>query len=401
MERRKILFSKASIFILLMLIILSVSAVLVYFKIRTDEVGAEVKQGNTISFLFMLGEGGSLEYSEAVMLQSSTGKCAIFDIPNHIGTLISSKNRIDRIDSVFDEEDPREYITQVEKLMGIGIDHYLYITTKDLEKLVDLLEGVNLFIANPVEFQGEERVLIPSGSVTLDGPKAVTYSLYEEPGERGTDRSSRRQKLLQSLLKKIGDMQSYIEKPEVMDLAYGLFSSNLSQRAFSSLMKAFSVLDEDQFIFQRVLGKEQSVEGETLLFPHYDGTLLKETVQQTKKSLENEEVMSTEQLNVTIELLNGTLTNGLAGRTSQVFKSFGYDVARVSNALQQDREKTVVIARTENLSAAQRVANIIRCKNVVSGMGKVKENTAETVGGEPIDVTVILGKDFDGRYCKE
>jgi hypothetical protein len=166
-------------------------------------------------------------------------------------------------------------------------------------------------------------------------------------------------------------------------------------------MNSFSVLDEDQFIFQRVLGKEQNVEGETLLFPHYDGTLLKETVEQTRKSLENAEVMSTDQLNVTIELLNGTLKNGLAGRTSQVFKSFGYDVARVSNASRQDREKTVVIARTGNISAAQRVANIIRCKNVVSGMDKVEENTTETVGGEPVDVTVILGKDFDGRYCKE
>ena len=129
--------------------------------------------------------------------------------------------------------------------------------------------------------------------------------------------------------------------------------------------------------------------------------MLQETVQQTLVSLKNKEVVSSEELNVTLELLNGTTRNGLAGRTSQVFKSFGYDVARVGNATTQDYEKTLVIDWTGDISAAQQVANVIQCKNVETRAREAVDAQAATPGVDVIDVTIILGKDFDGRYCKE
>ncbi|MFO7850559.1 MAG: LCP family protein [Spirochaetia bacterium] len=401
MVKKNIFFTKTTVFVVLLVLLLAVSSILIYFQIRTDSVGAGIQEEKTLNFLVMVGEEGSLEYSEVLMFQSGTGKCALVDIPNNVGTLISSKDRMDRIGSVFDQEDPQEYIDHVSELIDIDIPYYLYITTENLQKLVDLLEGVDLFIANPVEFHDDERVLIPSGSITLDGPKAVTYSVFSEPGARESDQVSRRQKLLQGIVRKMGDMQSYLQNSKVREAAYDLFSTNLSSRAFDSFLSGFSNLDPDQFIYQRVLGKEEMVEGKILLFPHYDGTLLKETVEQTKKSLENEEVVSSDQLNIAIEILNGTKTSGLAGRTSQVFNSFGYEVVRVGNAADQEIEETKVLAKTDNLSAAQRVANIIRCKNVVTDAADMEEYMVNPVGSEPNDVTILLGKDFDGRYCEE
>lgn len=389
---RKIRITRAGIIVFLIVILLAVSGTALYLQLRTDAIGQTVRQNDTIRFLFIVGDGP--DFSQVVLFQTGTGKCAIFDVPGNTGALISEKNRIDRIESVFDEGRPQAYIEQVEELMGIDISHYLSMSRDELSAFIDLLEGVDLFIANPVEFQSEEMVLIPSGSVSLDGPKAVRYGTYVEPGERESDKISRRQKLVQALFKKLGEMQAYLAYPNVAKTAYTLFSTDLSYRAFASLLQAYAVLDEDQFIFQRVLGKNREVEGEMLLFPHYGGALLKETVEQTEKSLRNKEVMSAEQLNISIEILNGTLNNGLAGRTSQVFKSYGYDVARVANAEKQDRERTVIIAGPGSLSAAKRVAEIIKCKNIV------EEDMIESIGPDTIDVSVILGKDFDGRYCK-
>ncbi len=390
---RKIRITKAEIIVLLIVILLVVSGTALYLQLRTDIIGQNVKQNDTITFLFIVGDDPV--FSQVVLFQSGTGKCAIFDIPGNTGALISEKNRIDRIDSVLESDKPQAYIEQVGELMGIDIAHYLSCSREELSAFIDLLEGVDLFIANPVEFQSEEMVLIPSGSVSLDGPKAVLYACYEEPGERESDSILRRQKLVQALFKKVGEKQAYLADPEVAKTAYSLFSTDLSYPAFASLLQAYAVLDEDQFIFQRVLGKSREVEGKTMLFPHYEGALLKETVEQTEKSLKNKELMSAEELNLTIEILNGTLNNGLAGRTSQVFKSYGYDVARVANAENQDRERTVIIAGPGNLSAAKRVAEIIKCKNIV------EEDMIESIGPETIDVSVILGRDFDGRYCKD
>jgi len=91
--------------------------------------------------------------------------------------------------------------------------------------------------------------------------------------------------------------------------------------------------------------------------------------------------------------LNGTRVNGLAGRTAEIFRSFGYDLATAQNADRQDYEHTVVLARKGDLATAQQVARIINCT-------RVHAEPAEGID-TAVDVTIILGKDFDGRYCKE
>ena len=65
-----------------------------------------------------------------------------------------------------------------------------------------------------------------------------------------------------------------------------------------------------------------------------------------------------------------------------------------------DYEKTVVISRTSDIAAAQRVASLIRCNNVEQRQYLEVDSGAD-LAAATIDVTIILGMDFDGRYCKE
>jgi anionic cell wall polymer biosynthesis LytR-Cps2A-Psr (LCP) family protein len=400
-KSRSLHFGKAGILLTLILLVLAAAAIFIYLQIRTDEIGTAVKDDRTIKVLLIVDGQQQPGFSEALFFQSGTGKAAIIDVPMNTGVLLQSKNRIDRIDTGFSPQNPEEYVSRVEKLFDAEIPWYIYLDSEDYRKIIDIIEGVDLFIANPVEtsFRGSLS-LLPSGSVTLDGAKAMVYGLYEAKGEQPSERVGRRQKLVQATVKKISTLGEYVRQPEVLSPLYSLMKTNLSRRALESLVSALGRLDQDQIVFQRVLGNTRTVEGEELLFPHYEGTLLRETIDQTLKSLNNAEVVSNEELNLTLEILNGTMRNGLAGRTSQVFKSFGYDVARVANAESQDREETVIIDRRGNITAAQKVANIIQCDNVISEPEAVsEEGPAER--RERIDVTVILGKDFDGRYCKE
>lgn len=399
---RSIRFGKATIFLVLIVVLLAAAAVFIYLQIRTDEVGTAVKEGGTIKLLLIVGGAEEPGFSEAIFFQSSTGKAAIVDIPMNTGVLLQSENRIDRIDTGFNPDNPEQYRSRVERLLDTEIPYYIYLDSEDYRKIIDILEGVELFIANPVEttFRGRQA-LLPSGSVTLDGAKALIYALYQEEQEQRTERVGRRQKLVQATLKKLSDRSDYVRNPEVLARSSSLMTTNLSRRALSSLFEALGRLDQDQIVFQRVLGNPRTVEGEELIFPHYEGTLLQETIDQTLTSLNNAEVVSNEELNLTLEILNGTMRNGLAGRTSQVFKSFGYDVARVANAEFQDREDTVIIDRQGNMTAARKVAGIIKCNNVISEPEAASGDMPAPTEGEQIDVTVILGKDFDGRYCKE
>ena len=392
---------KAFILLLLIVLILTASGVFIYLQIRTDKIASMIEDEQTLSFLLTVEEEDAIVFSEVVLFQNDTGKCALIDIPSNIGVLLQAENKIAALDTVFSSSNPAEYIEEVGRLLNYEIDHYLLLQRENLVKLIDLVEGLDLFIPNPIEFQeGEEIVLLPSGSITLDGEKSVLYSTYVEPAERENEVVARRQKFVQALLKRMADMNTYLQNREVQNTAADLFNTNLSERALSSLLLSFQTLDYDQVVFQRVLGNERLVGDRELLFPYYEGRLIKETTEQTLISLENKELISTEELNIKLEILNGTSQNGLAGRTSQVFKSFGYDVVYIGNADLQDYQQTIIISRNSDLSAAQQVANIIKCQNVESRPEEPKEIADPIQGLDAIDVTIILGKDFDGRYCK-
>ena len=394
--------NRALIFIVLIVAVLGAAGVFIYLQVRTDQVAAALEEDKTIKFMLVVGDQGEIQFSEVVFFQHDTGKCALVDIPLHTGMLLEDRNKIGPIQKVFDSKNPDPYVNHVEKLLNTEIDYYFYVEKRQLVHVVDLLEGLELFIPNPVEYQGEDGlVLLPSGSVTLDGTKAALFAMYQEPNERENERITRRQKFVQSLFKKFGEKKDYLQNEHVQEAVLKNIETDLSGRAVISLLQSFTHLDYEQVVFQRVLGNERRVDGKTLLFPYYEGNLIKETVQQTLSSLRNKEVVSTEELNVTLELLNGTDRNGLAGRTSQVYKSFGYDVARIGNSESQDHEKTIVIDWTGDISAAQQVANVIQCKNVESRTSEAVEAPANAPGVDVIDVTIILGKDFDGRYCKE
>ena len=399
---RKFKLDRAVIFLFLILAVLGAAGVFIYMQVRTDQIAAALEENRTLKFVLMVGEEGEIEFSEVALYQHNTGKCALIDVPLNVGMLLEDRNKIGAIRSMFNADDPEAYISHIDRLLNTEIDHYFYIEKTQLVHLVDLLGGLELFIPNPVEYQSDEGiVLLPSGSVTLDGEKAVLYGTYKEPDERESEQITRRQKFVQAMLKRMGEQSEYLSNNQVQAVLMRNLETNLSKRAVASLIGSFEKLDYDQVVFQRVLGNDRQVDGQTLLFPYYEGNLIKETVQQTLVSLRNKEVVSTEELNVTLEILNGTSRNGLAGRTSQVFKSFGYDVARVGNAAKQDYEKTLVVDWSGDISAAQQVANVIQCKNVESRTEEAAEAPATAPGVDVIDVTIILGKDFDGRYCKE
>jgi len=398
----KIRISRVAVFVFLIVAVLAAAGVFIYLQVRTDQVAATIEENRPLKFLLVLGDEDKIEFSEVVLYQHGTGKSALIDVPVQVGMLLEDRNKIGAVQHVFQADNPELYISHVEDLIGTEIDYYLYIERQQMVHVIDLLEGLDLFIPNPVEYRGENGiVLLPSGSVTLDGEKAVLYATYQEPNERGTEQIGRRQKFVQSVFKEMGEKSEYLSNDKVQDTLLKNIQTDLSKRAASTLMQSFNQLDYDQVVFQRVLGNERQVDGETLLFPYYDGKLIKETVQQTLVSLRNKEVVSAEELNVTLELLNGTSRNGLAGRTSQVFRSYGYDVARVGNAEEQEYEKTIVIDWSGDISAAQQIAGIIQCKNVESRVKDANKAPTTAPGVDVIDVTIILGKDFDGRYCKE
>ena len=174
----------------------------------------------------------------------------------------------------------------------------------------------------------------------------------------------------------------------------------MNQRTLIRLFDEFAHIDTDRTNIQSVSGNPREVSGQILIIPHWDGNLVKEVVRQALGQLTRQAEGFLSDRTYTVEVLNGTAVTGLAGRTAEMLRSFGYDIISIGNADRNDYESTVIIHRSEDENMAKTFADIIRCNNIRSEVF-VQDNEDEGVIQNieyKSDLTLIIGRNFNGRY---
>jgi anionic cell wall polymer biosynthesis LytR-Cps2A-Psr (LCP) family protein len=392
MLRRKRKWDKSFLVLGLIVAIVLAAAIFGFLQLRTDLLSESLKKGKPVAVLFAVDGDQDYRFFEVFLYHPQTHRGAVLFIPGNVGLIIESLKKVDRIDVLYRYGNIGALKAKVEQITGIPIQFYIELREQDVVSLVDLLGGLELFIPNPVEASiGDRKVLLPSGSVVLDGDKIRDFIVYQDPLEPEIDWVGRKQKFLQSLLKGLGDSELVLQASPFAALRR-LASTNFGSRSLAAFIREMKKLESEKLIFQRVLGNVRTVDSKELLFPHFDGQLLKEIVKQTGETIASAEPATEGELIVSLEILNGTPVSGLARRAASVFQSYGYDVVSLRNAENTEYLNTVVLDRKGRLEAAQKAADLIRCQRVYSRLAE---------GGDlTIDVTIILGKDFDGRYCK-
>ena len=392
----------ASVFLLALIILLVVFGIIFSIvSFRSNPVEDAVTSNRVINALFVIENEKKPLSTYLLMYYPATKRAAIFDIPGDLGLLISRINRVDRIDVVYDPSRIGSYENEIEKLLGVEINFSIVITKENLVSIVDLLEGVEIFIPSPVFYRDNgEIILFPSGMTVLDGDKASLYAVYSLPHEDSEMETFRRQRFFLGLLNRHIQKNESLKNPGASKMYYSLFRSGMNQRTMMNLFNEFVNIDTDRTNIQSVGGNLREVSGQRLIIPLWDGNLIKEIVRQTLSSLTREIEDHLIERSLTVEVLNGTAVNGLAGRTAEMLRSFGYDVISISNADRVNYENTVIIQHAGDDEMVNTFADLIRCKNIRREKiidEKVDEMLLHNIDYKA-DITLILGRNFNGRY---
>lgn len=385
---------KSSIFLILIILFAALAVGFIVVRLRADSVDEALKNDRILNIAFVVERGGKPLATEIFFYYPMNQRGALLDVPAETGLILKSLNRVDRIDALYDDRNPKPYMEEVSRLIDAPIPFYIILSESGLMELVDLLDGLSLFIPNPVKADSPfGRVLLPSGSVILDGSKVSDFASYSDPDAPELERVEKRQRLLQAILKRIGERREYALSKTVFPELEKRIRTNIEPDALYRLFERMASLDVDRLVTQRITGVNRTVDSATLLFPHYDGSLVKDIVKQTLNALVNADSFAVADKVFTIEILNGTTVRGLAGKTAEIFQSFGYEVGSVDNAESQDTTRTIIYDRYSNEEAARTIGNVIRCKHIVPGDAGRSDSFA--------DFTIVLGKDFNGRFCVE
>lgn len=392
---------KGALLLLFILLIIIAVSIIMAFSLRKDNVAEKLKNDQVVRVLCVLDdENGNAVFSDVLIYYPVSGKAGIVNIPGNTGAIYQSLGRVDRIDDVYLEKGIETYKYEIEKLLDCNIPFSITFNIENFVKMTDMLDGLRVFIPAPVDSVSEngERWLLPSGAVTLDGDKVAAYLKFRDEEESNSDIQERYQNVVTAFFSVLHDKRSLIfGKKKIFNEFLKLMNCNLKENDAYRLFSEISKMDSETMIRQSVTGPLRIVDGQKLLFPLNNGEFIKEAVKQSTNMLISNSGTYASRVYV-LEIKNGTTVQGLARNTSILFQNASYDVLSAVNADRNDYEKTVIIDHIGNKEIAAMVGDFIHCTNIQEEEVDLSRSESDTAAD--VDFTVILGKDFDGRYVR-
>ncbi|WP_407425604.1 LCP family protein [Treponema sp.] len=388
----------AFLLLLIFIILISVTVALV-LSLRVSKVEENIESDTVIKTLVVLEDRNRVFFTDVFIYYPVSKRGALINILGNTGAIFQSLGRVDSIDSVYLEKGIETYKAEIENLVGQTIPFYMVLNLTKFGELTDMLGGMKIFVPSPVDVKNEEgeRYLLPSGVVSLDGEKIQTYLNYEKSDETEDDVIERRQNVLLAFFAALSRNEKILKDKKSFDIISRKIFTSLDEKEFYKLLTIISQVDSEHLTPQTITGSKRVVDGKTLLFPYYDGQLIKDVFKQVSNSL-----ISLDNVNVNrtyvLEIQNGTTVQGLARNTMALLQSAGYDIIATGNADSNDYDKTVIINHIGNAEVAKSLGDFIRCTNIVEE--SISED-ADNTSVSNVDFTIILGRDFDGRYVKK
>ncbi|HBG65608.1 MAG TPA: LytR family transcriptional regulator [Treponema sp.] len=385
----------SAIFIIFILLIMIVAGVMIGLSLRTDPVAEALKNNQVVTTLVVLNDGsGNALATDVFVYASNTQRGVLFDILGNTGQIYKkSLGRVDRIDAIYREKGVDVYREEISALLDLPIPFTLEITLDDFGRLTDLLGGLKVFVPSPVDYEGDGGVrwLLPSGAVTLDGDKIQTYVRYLLPEETDAEQEDRRQNAVSAFLGALKDNRGVVLDKKNFPVFAGMMTANIGGDNLYRLMELISAVDSESLMSQSITGTLRVVDGKTLLFPFFDGQLIKDEVKQKTLMIVSSDGQIPARAYV-VEILNGTTKQGLAHNAMILLQS-SFKILQTGNASRNDYEHTEIIDHLGSDVAARSLGDFIRCYNITE-----EPSDAERSGD--VDFTLILGADWDGRYVR-
>ncbi len=282
----------------------------------------------------------------------------------------------------------------VAKLLGLKINYYLFTSEKNFIKIIDIMGGVEVFtqeITLP-----EENIYYSQGLINLDGDKAVEFTSINVPTEDYYQNLRRSELILRSIINLKPAFKDVFNEHTIPKFIYPLVSSNMTVNDMVIFYKQIAAMYNKGYTdFSRNMVSitlycdRDLVNNKNIFLPKKSGNWVKSDVVDAVNNIAKAESSYTGN-KIRIQLLNGTDIVGFASRTERYLQTFGVKVVESGNASNQNYENTVIISINDD-QKANKLAELIKCKKIIK---------SEVTDDSKYEVTLILGRDFDGRVVK-
>jgi LCP family protein required for cell wall assembly len=299
---------------------------------------------------------------------------------------------------------PALAVKTVQYNLGVHIHYHARVNFEAFEEMVDLIGGIDVYVEEeivdptyPDEGVGYDPLYIPAGWQHFDGEMALKYARTRHSAGGDFDRAKRQQQVLMAVFDQVTRLdllpQLAPRAPELWETLQGSIVTDLTLDEIIALARLASEVKPDN-IHYGVVDEHytqfwETPDGQQVLIPLRDRMReLRDYIFTAQPALPQEEDpaarLASEE--ATIEVLNGTTTAGLAGRTGELLQQSGLQIARTDNADRSDYADSLIIVYTGKNYTADYIVGLFELPP-----------TAVVHGPDPsaeYDISVILGADY-------
>lgn len=242
--------------------------------------------------------------------------------------------------------------------LGIPIHYNATIDFEGFKQAVDTVGGVtvdvpeDLAVFDYMHYFGTPYTLdVDPGKQKFDGLRALMYSRTRAIGS-DFERSKRQRLMMIALKDRVFSLGTYGNPVKVNELLGDLGNSVTTNFTTEEIMRVYEIMQEvpsDQIASVGLADEPQRLVttanfgGESVVIPTA-GNLQFDDIRYFVRNTLRDGFLEKE--NASVDVYNGTLVTGLAGRTAEHLKSFGYNVGTVADAPTKGMQNTIVVDMT-------------------------------------------------------
>lgn len=386
--------------IIAIIIVLLISTIFIgqFFK-GEEKIKLAFKNGQIVSFLvFATGNENTVKGCFVLLFHTKTNRCSIITILPKTFINFGDKHGYYTIEEALTKNVSYEdCLESISKLIDYNINYYIFIEKSNLIKIIDIIGGVE------IDSEGFKlpslKINIPKGKILLDGDKSVEYLSFLIDNEDNYE--YKHLKRIQDYLKGTLSLKKVffegLDEKLAVNYIYKIIKTNISTNEFliiyNEIFKKFNdrIYDYSKGLKNIILycDKKEAVGYEFIYMPKKSGDWVKKEVLEAIGDL-GIYLKDYDDQRMAIEILNGTDISGLASRARNYLLTYGFNIFEASNAERDDYENTMLIVY-KNRQEVKKLADLINCKKIVLSEEPSEKN---------VDLTLILGKDFDGRIVR-
>jgi len=357
-------------------------------KVLTSDVNNSAAETENLGYHALVNSFDGL--SDTMLLlrfNPEAKKLNVLSIPRDTRTSIEGLG-VTKINAANAEGGPALSAQSVSELLnGVPVDRYVRINVQGVEKLIDALGGVTVYVPKDMKYQDDSQHLyinLKAGKHHLNGNQALQLLRfrYDENGDIG--RIQRQQILMRAVMEQALNPATLARMPKILSVIQSHIDTNLTIEELMALV-GFGVRTNRSNVQMLMLPGTFSEQGQynaSYWLPDSDRIATMMAQHFNVPSVGSQEATDPAYLRVAIE--DSTGSDRAVQALVNSLQESGYRNVYIAKPWSEPLDVTHIVAQQGDSNSAQLIRSAL-------GLGEVR---VESTGNLRSDVTIQLGKDW-------